>query len=181
MLTTLASQKRAHINVFLSFFSPLLPSLFRSRSLALGPFPDPYFSPPLLLLSSGRAFILFNAHPPFARAVFNFSSVCGHEYISNLSGIGVNINERSIMNERKPRLGVVNQKRLSLGFAVSKSFQIYLAIDTIQIIRVLCVAQQRHHWLHYTSIIQSKALQKCLYIYMHSRYYNFKYPNDTCC
>lgn len=110
----------------MSFFLRSL-SLFHFLSLLpCRSFLDPYFSPLLLLL----AVLFYLTLALLSRAVFNFSSVCGRKYISNLSGIGVNINERSIMNKRKPRLDVVNQKRLSLGFVVSKSFQVYLAIET---------------------------------------------------
>lgn len=95
---------------------------FRTCPLSIDPFLTLIF---LLLYFFSRSRALFYLTPALlSRAVFNFSSVCGRKYISNLSGVGVNINERSIMNERKPRLDVVNQKRLSLGFVVSKSFRI---------------------------------------------------------
>lgn len=128
-----------HINVF-RLFSRCLPlsfsfSLFRSSprfppfsvALALALFLALIFL--LLYFFSPDRALFYLALALLSRAVFNFSSVCGREYISNLPGIGVNINERSIMNERKPRLDAVNQKRLSLGFVVSTSSRIYLAIS----------------------------------------------------
>jgi len=122
MLAPAAPQKRARVNVLRLRLFAQHPR-FCLSPLRRQLFPDPYFSPPLLLLSAGRA-LFYLALALLSRTVFNFSSVCGREYISNLSGIGLNINERSIMNERKPRLDAVNQKRLSLGFAVSNSSEI---------------------------------------------------------
>lgn len=121
MLTPLVPQKRAHVNVFRLLFPRR--STFLNLSLFRWQLSHLTLIFLLLYFFSDRA-LFYLALALLSRTVFNFSSVCGREYISNLSGIGVNINERSIMNERKPRLDAVNQKRLSLGFAVSKSFKI---------------------------------------------------------
>lgn len=131
----LAPQKRARVQTyfrppFFLFFPPTF-SLILSSPVLDGP--KSFLTLIFLLLyffSLGQPVILFNARPPFARAVFNFSvRLWPQVYLELVRHRGEHINERSIMNERKLRLDVVNQKRLSLGFAASKSSPIYISRD----------------------------------------------------